>query len=206
MKMTTVNNLTQALPNSPATNNLGNQVAIAYPLTVYFDGSCRLCTSEMQNIAARDAIRAIQQNSERMLNLIDCSPVDFDDSTLPASREMMMNMIHARDAAGRWLRGVDVFVACYAAADLGIVSRILAHRFIKPYAARLYPWIVRNRYRMSKFGLYRLLEIFSKRAKAHAAVLTAQTAQAKQAELAYTQSQTCVLDRKNCVAGTVLPD
>lgn len=195
MKMTTVKTPTHALPNPQETNSLGNPVAITYPLTVYFDGSCRLCSGEMQNFVARDVIRAIQQNSAPMLNLIDCSPVDFDDSALPASRETMMNMIHARDAAGRWLRGVDVFVACYAAADLGVVSSILAHRLIKPYAARLYPWIVRNRYRMSKIGLHRLLEIFSKRAKARADQLTTQTALAK---VAYAQSQVCAVDRKNC--------
>ena len=198
MKMTTFKKPIEAIHHPPDGQSLGNQVAITFPLTVYFDGSCRLCSSEMHNIAARDVIRAIQCNREPMLNLIDCSAADFDDTALPASIETMMNMIHARDATGRWLRGVDVFVACYTAADLGIVSRILAHRFIKPTAARLYPWIVRNRYRLAKIGLHRLLEIFSARAKARAAELKTQATQAK---LAFAQSQVCALDRKNCASG-----
>jgi hypothetical protein len=67
---------------------------------------------------------------------------------------------------------VDVFVAAYAAARLDWVSRFLDRPWVKPVAARLYPWVVRNRYRMSALGLHRIFNFFTHRAdkvnRAHA--------------------------------------
>lgn len=152
---------------------------VTYPITIYFDGSCKLCSSEINNLVARDKYEAIL--------LVDCSPQDFDDRGLPANRETMMNMIHARDAAGVWLRGVDVFIAAYRAADLNFVSRMLAHRWIKPLAARAYPWVVRNRFRLSRLGLPRLMQW-----------LTPGPPPANDARStsAFARSQTCVIERE----------
>jgi predicted DCC family thiol-disulfide oxidoreductase YuxK len=152
---------------------------VTYPITIYFDGSCKLCSSEINNLVARDKHGAIL--------LIDCSPADFDDRDLPANRETMMNMIHARDAAGVWLRGIDVFIAAYRAADLNFISRLLAHRWIKPLAARGYPWVVRNRFRLSKMGLHRVMKWFtpSSQIEADARLKTA-----------FARSQTCAIERQ----------
>ncbi|MBI3715679.1 MAG: DUF393 domain-containing protein [Betaproteobacteria bacterium] len=142
-----------------------------FPLTVYFDGSCALCRSEVNNIAVRDA--------GRKLVVVDCSPPDFDDRDLPVTRKEIMNFFHARDAAGTWIRGVDVFIAIYAAGELDWVSRILRHRWIKPYAIRAYPWLIRNRYRIAALGLHRILNFFThcaQRRQARAALAAMQTA------------------------------
>ncbi len=144
---------------------------IRYPLTIYFDGSCRLCRSEIENIAARAL--------DGRLVMIDCSPPGFDTSGMPATREFMMNMIHARDAAGVWITGVDVFIAAYQAAEVKTVSRLLAHPWIKPRAAAMYPWVVRNRYRISALGMHKILNAFT------------QGALRKRARLALAQSQAC---------------
>jgi predicted DCC family thiol-disulfide oxidoreductase YuxK len=40
-----------------------------YPLTVYFDATCALCTAEMNAMKARD--------TTARLNLVDCSPAGF---------------------------------------------------------------------------------------------------------------------------------
>jgi predicted DCC family thiol-disulfide oxidoreductase YuxK len=150
---------------------------VTYPITIYFDGSCKLCSSEINNLVARDKHGGIL--------LVDCSPVDFDDRGLPANREAMMNMIHARDAAGEWLRGVDVFIAAYRAADLNFVSRMLAHRWIKPLAARGYPWVVRNRFWLSKLGLHRVMQW-----------LTPKHAFDARSTTAFARSQTCAIERQ----------
>lgn len=128
-----------------------------YPLTLYYDGSCRLCSSEVGNLVARARPGALVP--------VDCSPPDFDTTGMPATREEMMNLMHARDAGGAWLRGVDVFIAAYAAAEMPRVSRLLAHPWLRPHADRIYPWIVRNRYRMSALGCHKLLEFFTPRAR-----------------------------------------
>jgi predicted DCC family thiol-disulfide oxidoreductase YuxK len=142
---------------------------LVLPLTVYFDGTCKLCRSEFENIGARDA--------HCELILIDCSPPDFDASGLPVTREMLMNVIHAHDASGKWISGVDVFIAAYQAADLNWVSTILHHRWFKPYAIGAYPWLVRNRYRIAALGLHRILNFFthqaSRRARAEASLVRA---------------------------------
>ena len=70
-----------------------------YPLTIYFDASCRLCNSEMQNIKIHD--------HEDKLILIDCSASEFDDTPFKKegiNRTLMMNRLHAQDSrklAGR---------------------------------------------------------------------------------------------------------
>jgi predicted DCC family thiol-disulfide oxidoreductase YuxK len=152
---------------------------VTYPITIYFDGSCKLCSSEINNLVARDKYDAIL--------LIDCSPVDFDDRGLPANRETMMNMIHARDAAGEWLRGVDVFIAAYRAADLNFISRMLAHRWVKPLAARGYPWVVRNRYWLSRLGLPRVMQWLTP---------SPQLADEARSKTAFARSQTCAIERE----------
>lgn len=146
-----------------------------HPLTIYFDGSCRLCHSEIENIAARD--------DAQQLVLINCSPACFDDSALPYKRETMMNVIHACDADGNWIRGVDVFVAAYEIADLGWVSRTLQHPWIRPFADRGYPWLVRNRYLVSALGLHLVLNLFTHLARRRVVH--------RQVHEAFTQSQSC---------------
>lgn len=153
---------------------------VTWPLTVYFDGSCRICRSEIDNIAARDA--------HDLLRLVDCSIADFDDRTLPYKRDAMMNAIHARDAAGVWVSGVDVFVALYAAAQVGFVARLLDHRWIKPRMAALYPWIARHRYTLSALGVHHVMNAFAARARKKRQRLI------NEAALASARSATCARD------------
>jgi predicted DCC family thiol-disulfide oxidoreductase YuxK len=152
---------------------------VTYPITIYFDGSCKLCSSEINNLVARDKHGAIL--------LIDCSAVDFDDRGLPANRETMMNMIHARDAAGVWLRGVDVFIAAYRAADLNFISRVLAHRWIKPLAERGYPWVVRNRFWLSRLGLHRVMQWLTP---------SPNSMNETRSKAAFIRSQSCAIERE----------
>jgi predicted DCC family thiol-disulfide oxidoreductase YuxK len=128
-----------------------------YPLTVYFDGGCKLCASEIDNIAARDI--------EQRLVLVDCNTPSFDYAALGTNQEAMLNEIHALAIDGTWLRGVDVFIAMYEAVDLGVIAKIMAHPLVKPLAMAFYPWLVRNRYRLSQLGLHKVLGGFAHAAR-----------------------------------------
>ena len=64
---------------------MSRSTAIAYPLTVYYDATCRLCSAEMGAMKARDAAAR--------LVLVDCSALDFDAG--PAPREALMTAIMA---------------------------------------------------------------------------------------------------------------
>lgn len=123
--------------------------APTWPLTILYDASCPLCAAEMQTIRDHD--------KENRLILVDCSAPDFRDEDATAKgycAEELMRKIHARDAAGRWYRGVDVFALAYGAAGLDSIARLWASRRLRPVLLRLYPWIARHRHWLSRLGLH----------------------------------------------------
>jgi hypothetical protein len=70
-----------------------------------------------------------------------------------------------------------VFVVCYRAAQMQGIAKALA--IGKPVMERVYPWIVRNRYVLSKLGIHKLFN-----------ALTYKTTQRKAAR-AMAASQAC---------------
>lgn len=119
-----------------------------YPLTIYYDASCPLCATELHTL--RDHDRTCQ------IRLVDCSAPGFDDSALAAAgypRAELMRLIHARDTAGHWYRGIDVFVHAYRAAGLESVAHSFEHPLLKPVWERIYPWIARHRMLLSRLHL-----------------------------------------------------
>jgi predicted DCC family thiol-disulfide oxidoreductase YuxK len=129
----------------------------SYPLSIYYDASCRLCNSEMQNIKLHDA--------DNQLILIDCSAPEFDDAEFNAlgiTRELMMNRLHAQDANGQWLVGVAAFEVIYQTVGMASIAKLWGSPITRPWAERLYPWVVKHRYRLSKIGLPELFELWSK--------------------------------------------
>lgn len=119
------------------------------PLTVYFDGNCPLCVAETA------ALKACDRNDA--LRLVDCSVAGFDDAAVAAAglaRADLLGIIHARDAAGAWLRGVDVFVAMYGLAGFDAIARLWSQRWLRPIWDRLYPWVARHRMWLSALGLH----------------------------------------------------
>jgi len=126
---------------------------LQYPLTVFYDASCPLCANEMRALKSRDR--------DGRLTLVDCSAPEFDAGALglPVARAALMERIHARDGDGRWLTGVDVFEAVYRAAGLTNAARLWGSRTLRPLLASLYPWVARNRQRLSELGLSGLLRL-----------------------------------------------
>lgn len=130
----------------------------AFPLTVFFDASCALCSSEMQNIKLND--------SNDQLVLVDCSAPDFDDASYRedgVTRDAMMRCLHAQDAQGRWLRGVAAFEVIYRAVRMTTIAKLWAHPLLRPLAERAYPLVVRHRYMISALGLHKLFNLWSRR-------------------------------------------
>jgi predicted DCC family thiol-disulfide oxidoreductase YuxK len=128
--------------------------APAFPLTVYYDASCPLCRAEMEAMKARDA--------RDVLRLVDCSAPAFDGAACAAegvTPATMMARIHARDADGRWWRGLDVFAAVYGAAGYGRAVRVYASPLLRPLLDRVYPWIADHRYLLSRLPLPRLFRM-----------------------------------------------
>lgn len=139
------------------------------PLTVYYDHSCQLCRSEIENLSARA--------TQGSLKMVDCSGPDFDASALPFDQATLMNCIHAVDASGQWLKATDVFVVCYRAAQLPTIARVFA--YAKPLMERVYPWVVRQRYILSALGVHKVFNALTHRQLA------------RQARTAWANSQAC---------------
>ncbi|MFD2452296.1 thiol-disulfide oxidoreductase DCC family protein [Ideonella paludis] len=111
-----------------------------YPLTLFYDASCPLCAAEMHNLMLR--------NTAGHLAFVDVSAPEVPSHIDGVSREAMMTEIHARQADGEWVRGVDVFRLAYQAAGLPQVSKVLSWPLLAPMADALYPWVARNRQHM----------------------------------------------------------
>jgi predicted DCC family thiol-disulfide oxidoreductase YuxK len=116
---------------------------ITYPLVIYYDASCPLCTAEMSNLMRR--------NTEGLLEFVDASPVGFESPITGTSQWDLMNLIHARCADGRTVRGVAVFQLAYEGVGLGWVTALTKWPGIRSLADWAYPILVRNRYRIPRW-------------------------------------------------------
>lgn len=137
-----------------------SRVDVKYPLTIYFDGSCPLCTREVQLLTRFD--------DRKQLQLVDCSPSTF----APVDgypRDAMMALIHARDAAGQWLIGAPVFAAAYRASGFAAIAGLWGSPRLQPMWRVVYPWIARNRMWLSRLGAISALTWILHRLHARAA-------------------------------------
>ena len=78
-----------------------------FPVTVFYDGSCILCSREI------DLYR--RKNHEGRLEFVDISAPGFDPAAYGKTREEFMDQLHVRDAEGRFFVGVDAFPAIWRA-------------------------------------------------------------------------------------------
>lgn len=121
---------------------------VEYPLTLYYDGSCALCRSEIALLKSYD--------DQQRLRFIDCSAASFDADLHGIGgpdRTILMKTMHAQDSAGRWLSGIEVFQAAYAAIGLNILAHLWGHPWLKPLGSRLYPWLAAHRHYFVRLGL-----------------------------------------------------
>ena len=128
-----------------------------YPLTVYYDASCGLCNSEMQNIKTHDF--------GQHLILVDCSAPGFDDAPYRpdgVTHQAMMECLHVRNSHGEWIKGVPAFELLYRTAGMLTVARLWGGRFTRPLAERIYPWVARHRQVISWTGLPILFTLWGK--------------------------------------------
>jgi predicted DCC family thiol-disulfide oxidoreductase YuxK len=127
---------------------------VQFPLTIFYDASCPMCAGEMQALKARD--------QAARLALVDCSAPDFDEDALLGDglrRRDLMRLIHARDAHGRWFRGVEVFELAYRAAGLESAAALWGHPRLARWLERIYPWVARHRQFLSRIGFNRVVRL-----------------------------------------------
>ena len=79
----------------------------AFPLQVFYDGSCSVCAREM----------AVYQRKEHdgRLRFVDISAPEFDPAPFGIGLDAFMHEMHAIDRDGRVYRGVEAFRAIWQA-------------------------------------------------------------------------------------------
>ncbi|MGF1832354.1 thiol-disulfide oxidoreductase DCC family protein [Photobacterium sanguinicancri] len=109
-------------------------------LTVFYDGTCPLCSKEMAALAARDKQHFIQT-------------VDIYSDAFSAYPQIDANaantVLHALDDKGQLLLGLDVTHRAWQIVGRGWLYAPLRWPLIKPLADRFYLYFAKNRYRFS---------------------------------------------------------
>jgi len=103
---------------------MGQDMAIAFPLQIFFDGSCRVCSAEMETYR--------QKNPDGRLEFVDISDDHFCPDDYDRSLADFMSELHVRDAQGKFTTGIDAFIAIWQAFPSGSVWRIAAATFGLP--------------------------------------------------------------------------
>jgi predicted DCC family thiol-disulfide oxidoreductase YuxK len=78
---------------------------ILFPLTIFYDGSCPVCSREIAHYRAL--------NRAGYLDFIDISTASFDAGVWGLDQSALMKAMHARDAAGRLYLGLEAFRALW---------------------------------------------------------------------------------------------
>lgn len=110
---------------------------IPYPLTVFYDGACPLCSREMAFMKRLDR--------KHRLRLCDFSSPDSDVADIGIPVPELSAVIHARWDDGGVITGVEVFRAIWQAVGLGALARMSRLPFIDQLAVKAYAWFARNR-------------------------------------------------------------
>jgi predicted DCC family thiol-disulfide oxidoreductase YuxK len=117
-------------------------------LTLYFDGHCPCCATEMQRLHAWD--RAGR------LAFVDIAQPGFDPAPLGVDMAALGRELHGRDRAGRLLVGIDSMLAAYTLVGRGWLVAPLRVAVLRPLLAHGYRWFARHRYAISRRLGYRL--------------------------------------------------
>lgn len=139
----------------------------ATPLTVFYDGSCRLCSAEMRNL------RHLDRAGE--LTLIDCAAPDFDAAPWVAegvTQAALMHRMHVRDATGAWFISADAFEVLYRTVGLRTLARAWTHPVLRPFNELCYACVVRHRQLLSRLGFHWLVDSVWRRIARRAAQRT----------------------------------
>lgn len=116
-------------------------------LTLFFDGQCAFCATEMQRLAGWDRANR--------LDYVDISQPGFDPSALNASLQELNLEMYSLTADGKVLIGVDSLLAAYTLVGKGALVWPLRVPLLRQLLTYLYRLFARNRYKMSDLLGYR---------------------------------------------------
>jgi len=121
---------------------------VTFPLEIFYDGSCKVCSAEMQGYRKR--------NPKKRLAFIDVSHPDFKPEVYGKTLDDFMARMHVRDGNGRFETGVEAFMLIWQAFPDGSLYRLLSAMIgfpgINPLARCSYALFARYRHFLPKNG------------------------------------------------------
>jgi predicted DCC family thiol-disulfide oxidoreductase YuxK len=90
---------------------------IKYPLTLFYDGACGVCSTE---------IRYYQSIADQRVRFVNIASPDFDAEAFGKSTEEFQQKLHARDADGQYFTGVEAFRRLWEALPAPFYSALSA--------------------------------------------------------------------------------
>ena len=115
--------------------------AKSYPLTVFFDGECPICSREI------DLMKMF--NRKDHLQFIDFANSSYHATDQGLNQCDLGKVIHARWSDGTIITGVDVFREMWEAIGLGILARFSRRPMIHKMLVGAYAWFAKNRLRLT---------------------------------------------------------
>jgi len=113
-----------------------------YPLTLFYDAACPVCSLEMDHLRERDLAGR--------LVFIDIGAPGFDAAAHGVTLQAMNAEIHAKRPDGSMLKGVEVLRLAYEAVGLGWVLRASAWPLLQPAFDVAYRGFARHRIAISR--------------------------------------------------------
>jgi predicted DCC family thiol-disulfide oxidoreductase YuxK len=75
-------------------------MSVNYPLTIFYDGACGVCSNE---------ITYYRSIADQRVRFVDIAALDFDAESFGRTVDDFQKEIHARDANGQYFTGVEAF-------------------------------------------------------------------------------------------------
>ena len=139
--------------------------AAAYPLTLFYDAACPVCSLEMDHLRERDRYG--------WLRFVDIAAPGFDAAEYGTTAAAMDAEIHGLAADGTMLRGVEVLRLAYDAVGLGWVLEPTGWAPLRPLFDAGYRVFARHRRRISRAAAPLIVALRAARARRSAARMQA---------------------------------
>ncbi len=96
--------------------------------TLYFDGSCPLCSKE---------IMLLKKLTKDSVNFANIHSIDYPNNKTP-TKDNLLKRLHLQKRCGKWLIGLDATIAVWSHTNYGFLFKILKWPIICPIANRIY--------------------------------------------------------------------
>jgi len=112
-----------------------------FPLRVYYDGSCIVCSTEIEHYGHMD-------RNGRLI-LVDISRPEFDPAPFDITLAEFMYQMHVIDRTGKVYRNIEAFWAIWQAFPtstlLGLLGMLITHPMVNPIVRLCYRCFARIR-------------------------------------------------------------